>query len=179
MALKQALMSLDYAHRHQNGERTGPMRHHVVRFGTFELDRTTGELWSKGQRVPLQDQPAQLLSLLVSRPGTVVTREQLRKALWSEDTFVEFDTALNVAVNKIRQALRDSASTPRFIETVPKRGYRFLADVHPAGPGAAEPGVAAQEPPPAPIWPPRDRRFWMAIGAAAAAVVALGTWRHS
>ena len=145
----------------------------VVRFGTFELDRTTGKLRSKGQPVPLQDQPARLLSILVSRPGTVVTREDLRKALWSEGTFVEFDTALNVAVNKIRQALRDSASTPRFVETVPKRGYRFLADVHRAGPGAA-----LQEPT-APTWPPRDRRFWMAIGAAAAAVVALGTWRNN
>ena len=155
--LKQALVSLD----------------NVVRFGTFELDRATGELWSKGQRVPLQDQPAQLLSLLVSRPGTLVTRDELRKALWSEDTFVEFDTALNVAVNKIRQALRDSAYTPRFVETVPKRGYRFLADVHPAGPGAA-----LQEPT-APTWPLRDRHIWMAIGAAAAAVVALGTWRNN
>lgn len=116
----------------------------VVRFGTFEFDRATGELWSKGRRVPLQDQPAQLLSLLVSRPGTVVTREELRKALWSEDTFVEFDTALNVAVNKIRQALRDSASTPRFAETVPKRGYRFLADVHRAGTTAAPPRVVVQ-----------------------------------
>lgn len=145
----------------------------VVRFGTFELDRTTGELWSKGQRVPLQGQPAQLLSHLVGRPGTVVTREELRRALWSEDTFVEFDTALNVAVNKVRQALRDSASTPRFVETIPKRGYRFLADVHPVGMGAA------LKEPPAPTWPLRDRRIWMAIGAAAAAVVALGTWRNN
>lgn len=148
----------------------------VVRFGTFELDRATGELWSKGQRVPLQGQPAQLLSLLVGRPGTVVTRDQLRKALWSEDTFVEFDTALNVAVNKIRQALRDSAYTPRFVETVPKRGYRFLADVHRAGATAVQPRVVAQDP--APLSPPLDRRFWVAIGAAAAAVVALGTWRN-
>ena len=147
--------------------------HEVVRFGTFELDRTTGALRSKGQRVPLQGQPAQLLSLLVSRPGTVVTREELRRALWSEDTFVGFDTSLNVAVNKIRQALRDSATTPRFVETVPKRGYRFLADVHPARPGAA-----LQEPT-APTWPLRDRHIWMAIGAAAAAVVALGTWRNT
>jgi DNA-binding winged helix-turn-helix (wHTH) protein len=173
------LISRDDVHGHQDGERTGPIGHPVVRFGTFDLDRTTGELWSNGQRVPLQDQPAQLLSLLVGRPGMVVMREELRKALWSKDTFVDFDTALNVAVNKIRQALRDSASTPRFIETVPKRGYRFLADVHPARAGAAEPGVAALEPPPAPVGPPRDRRLWMAIGAAAAAVVALGTWRHS
>ena len=178
MAFNQALMSLDYAHGHQNGERTGPKCHHVVRFGTFELDRNTGELWSKGQRVPLQDQPAQLLSLLVSRPGTVVTREQLRKALWSEDTFVEFDTALNVAVSKIRQALRDSASTPRFIETVPKRGYRFLADVIPQGRAPRNRG-----------WP-RGTAAGAYLAAARPSlldgdrcgrsrVVALGTWRHS
>ena len=94
----------------------------AVRFGTFELDPSSGELRNRGQRVPLQDQPAQVLSLLVSRPGEVVTRDELRRALWSDDTFVEVDTALNVAVNKIRQALRDSASSPRFVETIPKRG---------------------------------------------------------
>jgi DNA-binding winged helix-turn-helix (wHTH) protein/TolB-like protein/tetratricopeptide (TPR) repeat protein len=114
----------------------------VVRFGTFELDRSTGELRSQGKRVALQDQPAQVLSLLVSRPGEVVTREDLCRALWSEDTFVEFDTALNVAVNKVRQALRDSATSPRFIETIPRRGYRFLSDVHPVADTPAAPAVS-------------------------------------
>jgi TolB-like protein/DNA-binding winged helix-turn-helix (wHTH) protein/tetratricopeptide (TPR) repeat protein len=102
----------------------------TVRFGTFELDYTSGELWNNGKRVVLQDQPAQILCQLVSNPGQVVTREDLRRAVWAEDTFVEFDAALNVAINKVRQALHDSATTPRFIETVPRRGYRFLADVH-------------------------------------------------
>ena len=114
----------------------------VVRFGTFELDRSTGELRSQGKRVALQDQPAQVLSLLVSRPGEVVTRDEMCRALWSEDTFVDFDTALNVAVNKVRQALRDSATSPRFIETIPRRGYRFLSDVHPVADTPAAPPVS-------------------------------------
>jgi DNA-binding winged helix-turn-helix (wHTH) protein/TolB-like protein len=137
----------------------------AVRFGTFELDPSSGELRNRGQRVPLQDQPAQVLSLLVSRPGEVVTRDELRRALWSDDTFVEVDTALNVAVNKIRQALRDSASSPRFVETVPKRGYRFLADVHVVEPEGA--GVAPDAATGAP--PPRRSSAWMV----ASAVVAL------
>jgi DNA-binding winged helix-turn-helix (wHTH) protein len=102
----------------------------LVRFGPFELDCVSGELRNSGKRVTLQDQPTQVLCQLVSNPGQVVTREELRRAVWAEDTFVEFDSALNVAINKVRQALHDSATTPRFIETVPKRVYRFLADVH-------------------------------------------------
>jgi len=102
----------------------------VVRFGVFEFDVTSGELCKEGRRVGLQSQPAQVLSQLVSNPGCVMTREELRRTMWPEDTFVDFDTSLNVAVNKLRQALHDSATTPRFIETIPKRGYRFLADVH-------------------------------------------------
>lgn len=142
----------------------------VVRFGTFELDRSTGELRRAGQRMPLQDQPAQVLSLLVSRPGDVVTRDELRRALWTDDTFVEFDTALNVAVNKIRQALGDSATSPRFVETLPKRGYRFLAEVH-----AVEPRAAAET---APETTPRTgrvrgRTIWLAGALAAAALLAL------
>src|SRR5688572_16867420 len=138
----------------------------VVRFGTFELAPSTGELRSQGRRVPLQDQPAQLLALLVSRPGDVVTRDELRRALWSDDTFVEFDTALNVAVNKVRQALRDSAASPRFVETVPRRGYRFLADVKPVG--AKAEGTPAQTP--AEATPSASRR-WI-VGAAVAAALA-------
>jgi DNA-binding winged helix-turn-helix (wHTH) protein/TolB-like protein/Tfp pilus assembly protein PilF len=149
----------------------------VVGFGTLELDRSTGELRRAGQRVPLQDQPAQVLSLLVSRPGDVVTRDELRRALWSDDTFVEFDTALNVAVNKIRQALGDSATSPRFVETVPKRGYRFLAEVH-----ALEPRAVAETPePPAPDTTPlpgrgRGRTMWLAGALGAAALLALVIW---
>jgi TolB-like protein/DNA-binding winged helix-turn-helix (wHTH) protein len=156
----------------------------VVRFGTFELDPSSGELRSRGKRVPLQDQPAQVLSMLVSHAGEVVTREELRRALWSDDTFIEFDTALNVAVNKIRQALRDSASTPRFIETVPKRGYRFLADVHPVDPvpdapmpdapvpGAPVPDAPAPAVAPDPLGRSR-RRHWTIAGVVAVVAVAL------
>jgi TolB-like protein/DNA-binding winged helix-turn-helix (wHTH) protein/Tfp pilus assembly protein PilF len=109
---------------------------HVVRFGSFEFDVASGELRTSGRRVLLQAQPAQVLAQLVSAPGEVVTRDELRRTLWSDETFVDFDAALNVAINKIRHALRDSATAPRFIETVPKRGYRFLADVRPVEDGA-------------------------------------------
>ncbi len=102
----------------------------VVRFGSFELDYVSAELRNNGKRVALQGHPAQVLCQLVSNFGQVVTREELRRAVWAEDTFVAFDTALNVAINKIREAFHDSATTPRFIETIPRRGYRFLADVH-------------------------------------------------
>ncbi len=106
----------------------------VVRFGTFEFDFSSGELQSNGRLVPLQSQPAQVLAQLLSHPGEIVTREELSRAIWGDGTFVEFDAALNVAINKIRQALRDSPISPRFIETIPKHGYRFLADVRPLVP---------------------------------------------
>ena len=99
------------------------------RFGPFELDAAQGRLLRSGSRVKLQDLPLRLLVLLVERPGEIVTREQLRQRLWPEDTFVEFDNSLGVAVRKLREALRDSADTPRFVETVPRRGYRFVAPV--------------------------------------------------
>jgi DNA-binding winged helix-turn-helix (wHTH) protein/TolB-like protein len=114
----------------------------VVRFGTFELDPRSGELFRNGRRVPLQGQPAQVLCKLVSHPGELVSRDDLRRAIWADDTFVDFDTALNVAINKVRQALQDSAATPRFIETVPRRGYRFLAEVQ--GAASTEPIAPAQ-----------------------------------
>jgi Tol biopolymer transport system component/DNA-binding winged helix-turn-helix (wHTH) protein len=101
----------------------------LLGFATFELDPATGELTRNGRRVALQDQPARVLCLLVSRAGQLVTRDELRRTLWSADTFVEFETALNIVVTKIRHALGDSAVSPRFVETVRKRGYRFIADV--------------------------------------------------
>ena len=109
-----------------------PARTTGVRFGTFELDTSTAQLTRNGRRVPLQEQPARALALLASRPGQLVTREELRQVLWPADTFVDFDTALNIVVTKVRHALGDSAASPRFIETVPKHGYRFIADVHEA-----------------------------------------------
>ena len=99
------------------------------RFGVFEADLPAGELRKKGVRVKLQDQPFQLLSLLLQRPGEVITREELRSQLWTSDTFVDFDNGLNASINKLREALGDSADNPRFIETLPRRGYRFIAPV--------------------------------------------------
>lgn len=94
-----------------------------------EFDFGSGELRRNGRTVAPQTQPAQILASLLSRPGELVTRGDLCRAIWADDTFVEFDTGLDVAINKVRQALGDSAAAPRFIETLPKRGYGFLADV--------------------------------------------------
>lgn len=101
----------------------------VFHFGLFEADPNSGELLKQGEHVRLQDQPFRMLILLLERPGEVVTREELREKLWPENTFVEFDNGLNVAVKKIRDALSDNAENPRFVETVPRRGYRFIAPV--------------------------------------------------
>lgn len=101
----------------------------VFRFGLFEADPDSGELLKQGEQVRLQDQPFRMLILLLKQPGEVVTREGLKEELWPENTFVEFDNGLNVAVKKIRAALGDSAENPRFVETVPRRGYRFIAPV--------------------------------------------------
>ena len=98
----------------------------VLRFGAFELDLRNSELRHGGRKVELQQQPMQVLTVLVRRPGAVVTREELRQHLWPADTFVDFDNSLNTAINKIRKALEDSPENPRFVETLPKRGYRFI-----------------------------------------------------
>ena len=100
-----------------------------LRFGIFELDLGSEELFRKGIRIKIQGQPLQVLAVLLERPGEVVTREDLRQRVWGDDTFVDFDHSLNICVNKLRDALGDSAATPRFIETLPRRGYRFLAPV--------------------------------------------------
>src|SRR2546428_680603 len=100
-----------------------------VRFGVFEADLRTGELRKGGLKVRLQEQPFQVLALLLARPGETVTRDEFRNRLWAADTFVDFEHGLNKAINKIREALGDSATSRRFVETVARRGYRFLADV--------------------------------------------------
>ncbi len=101
----------------------------LVRFSSFELDLRAGELRKHGVRIKLQDQPLQILALLLEKPGEVVTRDQLRDRLWPADTFVDFDHSLNSAVKKLRQALNDDPDVPRFIETLPRRGYRFIAEI--------------------------------------------------
>jgi DNA-binding winged helix-turn-helix (wHTH) protein len=106
----------------------------ILRFGIFEVDLAAGELRKNGSRIRLQEQPFQILVYLLDRAGEVVTREDLRQKLWPADTFVDFDHSLNTAVNKLREALGDSASGPRYVETLARRGYRFLAPVQPADP---------------------------------------------
>jgi cholera toxin transcriptional activator len=101
----------------------------IVRFGVFELDLSAGELRKNGSKLRLQEQPFQLLAFLLQRAGQVVTREELRQKLWPSDTFVDFDHSLNTAVNKVREALGDSATSPRYVETLARRGYRFIAPV--------------------------------------------------
>src|SRR6267154_2766339 len=102
-----------------------------VRFGIFEVDFTSGELRKQGVRIKLQEQPFQALVALIERPHVVLTREELQKRLWPGDTLVDFDRGLNKAINRLRDALGDDADNPRFIETLPQRGYRFLASVEP------------------------------------------------
>jgi TolB-like protein/DNA-binding winged helix-turn-helix (wHTH) protein len=110
-----------------------PAARRIVRFGVFEVDLQTGELRKSGLKIRIQEQPLQLLILLLERPGEVVTREDLRLKLWPQDTFVDFDHSLGTSINKLRDALGNSATSPRFIETLPRRGYRFVAPVERAG----------------------------------------------
>jgi len=102
----------------------------VLSFGAFEVDLREGELRKQGKRIKLQEQPLLVLKVLLGRPGEIVTRDELRSQIWSAGTFVDFDNSLNTAINKLREALGDSADNPRFIETLPRRGYRFIAPVN-------------------------------------------------
>src|SRR5579864_814523 len=129
----------------------------TLRFGLFELDLRSGELWKQGRKVRLEGQPIQILICLLERSGQLVTREELRERLWSADTYVNFEHGLNAAVIRLRRALNDSADNPRFVETLPRRGYRFLApveavradeDVSVVGEGPAEKAGSASEEPP-------------------------------
>src|SRR5262249_16517609 len=111
----------------------------VRRFGAFEINFQSGELRKNGMRMRLSGQPFQVLAILTARPGELVTREELHSKLWPADTFVDFDHGLNNAVARIREILGDSSETPRYIETIPRRGYRFIAplsDVRPSTPSA-------------------------------------------
>jgi TolB-like protein/DNA-binding winged helix-turn-helix (wHTH) protein len=101
----------------------------LVRFGIYEVDLRTSELRKQGRKIKLQEQPCRILGMLLERRGEVVTREELRKRLWSDDTFVDFDHSLNTAIMRLREALSDSSDNPRFIETLPRHGYRFIAPI--------------------------------------------------
>jgi len=137
-----------------------PAAQQRARFGPFELDLRSGELTSNGRRQTLPEQPLALLKALLERPGELVTRDELRHQLWPGDTFVDFEHGLNAAVKRVRDVLGDSADTPRFIETVPRRGYRFLAPVAPNEPALPEPE------------PPR-LRWWWGTAVALAGIVAV------
>src|SRR4051812_15020608 len=106
-----------------------PPRQHLARFGVFEFDLVQKKLFRDGRDVGLQQQPATLLAHLLRTPGSIITRDELRNTIWPSGTHVEFEYGLNTAVNRVRRALRDSASDPRYIETIPKQGYRFIAPV--------------------------------------------------
>src|SRR5215471_11502440 len=153
-----------------NGSGTETSR--TRRFGVFELDLRSGELRRGGVKVKIQEQPFQVLALLLEKPGEVVTRDDLRNRLWPADTFVDFDHSLNAAIKRVRDALGDSAENPTFVETVARRGYRFLAPVSaPPVNGAA---VAQPENPATVARPQPHRVRWLAGGAAAVALVLFG-----
>ncbi len=139
------------------------------RFGPYEADLHSRELRKEGTRLRLQAQPFQLLAMLLERPGEIVTREEICQKLWSTDTFVDFDHSLGTAINKIREVLNDSAGEPCYVETLPRRGYRFIAQVT-----AVDPEPVPLEPPePSSTLSPRARLLSLAVGACFAVVVLL------
>lgn len=129
-----------------NLQMTDPEAARRYRFGVFEADATTGELRRQGVRVRLNAQPFQVLFLFLERPGELLTREQISRELWPDGTFVDYEHGVNSAVNRIREALGDSATSPRFIETLPRRGYRFVAPVERIG-AHAPPNLAEEADP--------------------------------
>lgn len=144
-----------------------------IRFGVFEVRRDTRELSKHGVRIKLEDQPFEVLLALLESPGAILTRTQLEARIWPDGTFVDFDKSLTKAVNKIRTALNDSAATPRFIETLSRRGYRFIAPVIAAG----EPAQAVPEPPALPRGRPW-RKLTLVAAAALTIVLALVSGLH-
>jgi DNA-binding winged helix-turn-helix (wHTH) protein len=133
-----------------------PPNNRLARFGVFELDLSAGELRKNGAKLRLQGQPFQVLAVLLERPGEVVTREELQQKLWPADTFVDFDHSLNTAINKVREALGDSASSPRYVETLARRGYRFIAPVRtetPPQPPEPSPPSKVEATPPVQLHP--------------------------
>jgi len=147
-----------------------------LRFGAFELDLEAGELRKNGLKVRLQEQPFRLLAALVEKRGDVVTREEIKQKLWPGDTYVDFDRSLNTAASKLRDTLGDSASSPRFIETLPRRGYRFLASIEPVGIPAVTENAGAETGTDSGLTREQEsrsrvRRAWSAAALALAAAV--------
>jgi DNA-binding winged helix-turn-helix (wHTH) protein/TolB-like protein len=157
-------------------------------FGLFEFDPATGDLRREGRPVRLQPQPAKVLSVLVERAGETVSRDELRQIVWPEGTFVDFERGLNFCIAQIRSALGDSADSPRFIETIPRRGYRFVAPVRAlAAPDDRVPEPMSVDPVPEPVAAPAARSGWGQFRAAGVlvsgllllviAVAAVQAWR--
>jgi len=164
-----------------------------LRFGVFEVDLRAGELRKHGLKIKIQEQPFQVLAMLVDHAGEVVTREELQEKLWPADTFVDFDHGLNKAINKIREALSDSAESPRFVETVARRGYRFIVEVKVADAAPVRSPELATQPHPAakagdlrnlagrllnklsPLWPPR--RWAITVFVLLVLMGTLATWK--
>lgn len=144
-----------------------------LQFGSFAVDLQTQELWKSGVKLKLGGQPFAILAALLERPGALITREELRTRIWSEDTFVDFNHGLNAAVNKLRETLNDSVEHPRYIETLPRRGYRFVASLDVPAPAPTQPTTPAEAAPPSPerrpltIPTPRrtSRYVWVSIAA--------------
>ena len=129
-----------------------------LRVGEFEVDLRCGEVRCNGDRVKLQERPFQILAALLERPGEVVTREEIRQKLWPTNTFVDFEHSINTAVNKLRGALGDDAENPRFIETLPRYGYRLIAPVEIVEPHGARPAVEIGPLPPQQVSPPETQK---------------------
>ena len=166
-----------------------------LRFGVFEIDPSAHELRKHGVRIKLQDQPFAVLLILLEKPGQLVTKEELQQRLWPADTFVEFDKGIYNAMKRLRETLGDEADTPRYIETLPRRGYRFLTEVHKIGSNASS---VPLEPPPLKLGPSSinleqrtigspvgtgnlpAKRVWLSVGATLLALLcAIGIWRYS
>jgi DNA-binding winged helix-turn-helix (wHTH) protein/Tol biopolymer transport system component len=150
--------------------------HHprIVRFGPFEADLDTAELRKEGTKMPLQVQPFQVLAVLLKQPGELVTREQLRSQIWAQDTFVDFDHALNTAITKIRLALEDDAEHPTYIETLPRRGYRFIGSMDRAGSGTNSAGKSERH-----LERFRLPKILIALGGALVVLLCSGIWSIS
>ncbi len=154
----------------------------VVHFGLFELDLKAGQLSRNGAKLPLPQQPLQLLALLLERPGEIITRDELRQRLWASDVFVDFDHGLNKSIQKLRDALGDSATSPRYIQTIPRVGYRFIAPVrNGTRPLELEPELEIPRKAPEPASPaarPQTGRKWLLAAAACAVIAIAGTAVH-
>jgi DNA-binding winged helix-turn-helix (wHTH) protein len=150
----------------------------LLRFSVFEVSLNSGELFKQGRKVKLQEQPFELLLALMERPGAVISREDLKQKVWPSDTVVDFDHGLNRAINKVRDALGDSADSPRFIETVPRRGYRFIGSIQTESraqppPGPASPQTTPELPQPSPK-PRSHRKVWFIAGVLGCVGLAVG-----